>query len=70
MKLLPLFSYFAKTYVAIDFFLVKKNLSRKGLIEIVNVNKQEVRTKQSLRKILEFICEFCKAKSTIINGNL
>lgn len=37
---------------------------------MVNVIKQEVRMKESLRKRLEFICEFCKVKSTIINGNL
>lgn len=37
---------------------------------MVNVIKQEVRMEESLRKRLEFICEFCKAKSTIINGNL
>ena len=37
---------------------------------MVNVIKQEVRMEESLRKRLEFICEFCKAKSTIINGSL
>ena len=37
---------------------------------MVNVIKQEVRMEESLRKRLEFICEFCKLKSTIINGNL
>ena len=37
---------------------------------MVNVIKQEVRMEESLRNRLEFICEFCKVKSTIINGNL
>ena len=37
---------------------------------MVNVIKQEVRMEESLRKRLEFICEFCNVKSTIINGNL
>ena len=37
---------------------------------MLNVIKQEVRMEESLRKRLEFICEFCKVKSTIINGNL
>lgn len=37
---------------------------------MVNVIKQEVRMEESLKKRLEFICEFCKVKSTIINGNL
>ena len=37
---------------------------------MVNVIKQEVRMEKHLRKRLEFICEFCKVKSVIINGNL
>ena len=37
---------------------------------MVNVIKQEVRMEESLRKRLEFICEFCSVKPIIINGNL
>ena len=37
---------------------------------MVNVVKQEVRMEESLRKRLEFICEFCRVKPIIINGNL
>ena len=37
---------------------------------MVNVIKQEVRMEESLRKRLEFICEFCIVKTIIINGNL
>ena len=37
---------------------------------MVNIIKQEVKMEESLRKRLEFICEFCKVKLTIINGNL
>lgn len=37
---------------------------------MLNVIKQEVRMEESLRKRLEFICEFCKVKPTIIDGNL
>ena len=37
---------------------------------MVNVIKQEVRMEESLRKKLEFICEFCRVKTIIINGNL
>lgn len=37
---------------------------------MVNVIKQEVRMEEHLRKRLEFICEFCKVKSIIINANL
>ena len=35
---------------------------------MVNVIKQEVRMEESLRKRLEFICEFCRVKPIIING--
>ena len=37
---------------------------------MVDVTKQEVRMEESLRKRLEFICEFCRVKPVIINGNL
>ncbi len=37
---------------------------------MVNIIKQEVRMEESLRKRLEFICEFCRVKPIIINGNL
>ena len=37
---------------------------------MVNVIKQEVRMEESLRKRLEFICEFCNITPTIINGNI
>jgi chromosome segregation ATPase len=37
---------------------------------MVNVIKQEVRMEESLRKRLEFICDFCKVKPIIINGSL
>lgn len=37
---------------------------------MVNVIKQEVRMEESLRKRLEFICEFCNTTPTIINGNI
>lgn len=50
--------------------MFRKSLSKKGLIKIVNVIKQEVRMEESLRKRLEFICEFCRVKPIIINGNL
>ena len=37
---------------------------------MVNVIKQEVRMGESLKKRLEFICEFCNITPTIINGNI
>jgi chaperonin cofactor prefoldin len=50
------------------FFLFRKK-SFKERIDL-NVIKQEVRMEESLRKRLEFICEFCRVKPIIINGNL
>ena len=35
-----------------------------------NVIEQEVRMEEHLRKRLEYICEFCRVKPIIINGNL
>lgn len=37
---------------------------------MVNITKQEVRMEEHLRKRLELICEFCRVKPIIINGNL
>ena len=37
---------------------------------MVNVIKQEVRMGESLKKRLEFICEFCNITPTIVNGNI
>lgn len=36
---------------------------------MVNVIKQEVKMEEHLRKRFEFICEFCRIKPCIINGN-
>lgn len=37
---------------------------------MVNIIKQELPIEDSLKKKLEFICEFCKTTPTIINGNI
>ena len=37
---------------------------------MVNVIKQEVRVKESLRKRLEIICDFCNTTPEIINGSI
>ena len=37
---------------------------------MVNVIKQEVRMEESLRKRLEFICEFANVTPTFINGSI
>ena len=37
---------------------------------MVNIIKKEVRMEEHLRNRLEFICEFCRVKPVIINGNL
>lgn len=37
---------------------------------MVNIIKEEITLEESLKKKLEFICEFAKVKPTIINGNV
>ena len=52
-----------------DWFFFENSFSKKVLIKIVNVIKKEVGM-ESLRKISNFICEFCKVKQIIVNCNL
>ena len=37
---------------------------------MVNIIKEELSLKESLRKKIEFICDFTNNKPTIINGNI
>ena len=37
---------------------------------MVNIIKEEITLEESLKKKLEFICDFAKVKPTIINGNI
>ena len=37
---------------------------------MVNIIKEEILVEESLKNKLEFICDFCKVKYTIINGNI
>lgn len=37
---------------------------------MVNIIKETITMEESLRKKIEFICEFAKTKPTIINGNI
>lgn len=37
---------------------------------MVNIIKEGILIKESLKRKLEFICNFCKVKYTIINGNV
>ena len=37
---------------------------------MVNIIKEEISLEESLKKKIEFICEFAKVQPTIINGNL
>ena len=37
---------------------------------MVNIIKEEILVEESLKNKLEFICDFCKVKYTIINGNV
>ena len=36
---------------------------------MVNIIKEEILVEESLKNKLKFICDFCKVKYTIINGN-
>jgi hypothetical protein len=40
------------------------------MVKMVNIIKQELEIEESLKKKLEFICEFTNTKPTIINGNI
>ena len=37
---------------------------------MVNIIKEEISLEESLKKKIEFICEFAKVKPTIINGSI
>lgn len=37
---------------------------------MVNIIKEEITLEESLKKELEFICDFAKVKPTIINGSI
>lgn len=37
---------------------------------MVNIIKEEITLEESLKKKLEFICDFAKVKPTIINGSI
>ena len=37
---------------------------------MVNIIKEEISLEESLKKKIEFICDFAKVKPTIINGNI
>ena len=37
---------------------------------MVNIIKEEISLEESLKKKIEFICDFCNTKPKIINGNI
>ena len=37
---------------------------------MINIIKQEIEMKESLKQRLEFICQFCKTKPIFINGSI
>ena len=37
---------------------------------MVNIIKEELSLEESLRKKIEFICDFCNTTPTIINGSI
>ena len=55
-----------------QFFCVLENyptLKRKEGA-MVNIIKEEISLEESLKKKIEFICEFAKVQPTIINGSI
>ena len=56
----------------VDFFVAKKiiqSLKERMVLEM-KIIKEELRFEESLKKRLEFICEFSKVTPTFINGSI
>ena len=45
-------------------------VSKKGCDDMLNIIKEELSLEESLRKKIEFICDFTNNKPTIINGSI
>ena len=48
----------------------KNILKKKNVDLVVNIIKEKLPIKESLRKKIELICEFAKTTPKIINGNI
>ena len=55
----------------IDFFVFyKETILKKKMMFMINIIKQEIPIDESLKKKLEFICDFCNTTPTFINGSI
>ena len=55
----------------IDFFCVlQRNHPKERMVFMINIIKQEIPIDESLKKKLEFICDFCNTTPTFINGSI
>ena len=55
----------------VDFFLLLKNhpILKERMVLEMKIIKEELRFEESLKKRLEFICEFSKVTPTFVNGS-
>ena len=53
-----------------DDFFVCKNIIQERMVFEMKIVKEELRFEKSLKKRLEFICEFSKVTPTFINGSI
>ena len=53
-----------------QFFCVLETILERNDGTMVNIIKEEILLKESLKKKIEFICEFAKVQSNIINGSI
>ena len=53
-----------------QFFCVLETILERNDGTMVNIIKEEILLKESLKKKIEFICKFAKVQSNIINGSI
>ena len=57
--------------VIVDFFCVlQRNHPKEMMVFMINTVKQEIPIDESLKKKLEFICDFCNTTPTFMNGSI
>ena len=54
----------------IDFFVCEKIILKERMVSVMKIIKQEIQFEESLKKGIEFICEFSKVPSTFIKGSV
>lgn len=51
-------------------FVKKSSLKERMVFVVIKIITQELEIESNLKQRLEFICEFCHIKPTIINGSI